>query len=151
MTDKTQSILLAVILVLGLAIRLAGVHWGLPSKSGTLASYQPDEPNVFIGLGNMRENRSLNAGREGLLSGTLYFYLSGALLLAAKVAGYVMFGSRELLAGNLHLADRMYIVVRLFSVFAVLLAIWATFRLTHIHYWKSAGLISAFALAFSPM
>ena len=70
-----NKLLLFLILASAFLIRVPGLHWGVPTKSGTLASYQPDEPNVFLGLANMARNRSLDAGREGLLSAVVISFL----------------------------------------------------------------------------
>ncbi|OGR95524.1 MAG: hypothetical protein A2902_01595 [Elusimicrobia bacterium RIFCSPLOWO2_01_FULL_64_13] len=146
-----NKLLLFLILASAFLIRVPGLHWGVPTKSGTLASYQPDEPNVFLGLANMARNRSLDAGREGLLSGALYFYLSAIFLGLAKAVGYVQFGSREFLLANLWAADRLYIAIRLFSVLTVLAAAGLLYLLVRKLYGSASGLWAAFALAFSPI
>ena len=142
---------LIVLLFFGLLIRLAGLHWGLPSKSLTLASYHPDEAFVFQSLENMSMTRSLDPGWIGLHYGTFHFYVSGALLLTAKIAGFISLGSREWMLANLRQVDKIYLVVRCFSVFCGVLAIYAVFLLGRKAGGDSAGLWAAFFTAFSPI
>ncbi|OGR88218.1 MAG: hypothetical protein A3A86_04290 [Elusimicrobia bacterium RIFCSPLOWO2_01_FULL_60_11] len=150
MSGRTKSVL-AVLLFTGLLIRLLGVHWGLPSKSLTLASYHPDEAFVFQSLENIQKTRSLNPGWIGLHYGTFHFYLSGVLLLAAKVLGLISLGSRDWMLANLGEADKMYLVIRYFSVFCGVLAVYAVFLLGRKVADTSVGLWAAFFTAFSPI
>lgn len=150
MTSSVKFFLFAV-LFFGFLIRLVGIHWGLPSKTLTLASYHPDEAFVFQSLENMVKTKSLNPGEIGLHYGTFHFYLSGALLLAAKFTGFVSLGSRDWMLSNLGEVDKMYMAIRYFSVLCGAISIYAVFLLGRKAAGETVGLWAAFFTAFSPI
>lgn len=47
MTPTSEKALLFVIVAAGLILRASGLHYGLPSKSGRLSTYNPDESSTF--------------------------------------------------------------------------------------------------------
>lgn len=143
--------ILAFIILSGLVVRLLGIQWGLPSKTLSLTSYHPDEPFVFQSLENIYTTRSLNPKKIALHYGTFYFYLSGFLLLVAKLLGFVTIGSRQFLMENLSQADRMYLILRFFSVLCGIASVYGTYLIARRLYEEKVALWSSFFIAFSPI
>ena len=141
---------LFIILCCGLWLRVAAIHYGLPSKNLALTSYHPDEPKSFYSLEKMRQEKNLNPG-DGLYWGSLHLYTLGAALQVAKWVGYVVAPSREFLIQNLGYADRLYMVGRLVSVFFGVASIFLMDALVAALLGPWYGLLAAFLLAVAPV
>ncbi|MFA5974732.1 MAG: glycosyltransferase family 39 protein [Elusimicrobiota bacterium] len=137
------------LLAIALLLRLACVPWGLPSQTGTLSSNHPDETYTFLALEHMKSTHSLHPGL-GLLYGSLHTYMTGALLGAAMVTGFVHPGSRDYLLDHPEMLDRMYLTARLFSVLAGLLSLCVLFVLARRWAGRRTAFFAAFVLAFAP-
>ena len=146
-----RRLLLALILLLGFSLRFMCVHWGLPSKSGRLYSYNPDESAVFNTISKWGKTVSIaRPTMPFLIYGGFYLTpIAGALKLA-QVTGLVHIGSRQWLEANLPEADRMYLVGRWISLICGVLAILMAFLLAEACYGASAGLLAAFLMATCP-
>ena len=142
---------LAAILSLGLALRLGGLHYGLPSKNRALTTYHPDEPKSYYCLERMNPAKFDLNPRDGLFWGSLHLYALGFALEAAKVAGYVHAPSRQYLIDHLHQADRLYIVGRLLSVAAGTAAIFLLYLAGLRLGGPAAGFLAAGMLALAPV
>lgn len=142
---------LCAIVLLGLALCLSGLFWGLPSKNQALTSYHPDESISFYSLEKMHPAKlDFNPG-DGFYWGSLHLYTLGAVLLAAKMVGLIRVPSREYLVNHLDQADRLYVVGRMvsvvFGVASIVLLYMVGNRLSG---WR-VGLFAAFLLAINPV
>lgn len=142
---RTTIAALAAILAGGLALRIAGLAFGLP------AVYNPDEVAIM--------NRAVALGQNGLnphnfLYPTLYFYAlfawEGLLFVAGWLAG--RFASLAAFEQQYFLDPTLfYLAGRMLSVVCGALAIWATWRLGARLFGRIAGLAAATLLAVAPL
>ena len=63
---STILMLLAVILAAGFYLRLGGIHYGIPSKSQRLFSYNPDESVTFNVIAQWKQIDELNERVRGI-------------------------------------------------------------------------------------
>lgn len=142
---------LGVLLALGLLLRLAGVFYGLPSESGTLRTYHPDESVSFTALERWHpDNFNFHPGPAAVWGG-FHLVPMAAALKAADWIGFADLRSRDALKENLSKADRLYIVTRLVHVLLGTLSIFLVFRVASNSFGALCGCIAAFFYAFSPV
>jgi len=128
---------LILVVLCGLALRIAGVFWGLPYPIGARGTYHPDEPKIVGGAvnfpGHIRRNPDLRYP-------TACHYGLGIFSLPLR-------GLRESDPG-LHFA-LVYLLGRLLSVLLGTAAIVLTWRLGLRMYGHGTALLAAFLLAFA--
>ncbi len=141
---------LLAILILGIAIRVWGINFGLPTTTGTLTTYHPDESVHMYSFERMHPAQWDFYPGETLNWGSFHFYLQGALSEAAKLAGFVHLGNRVYLLSHLSDADKLYLIGRGISVVFGTGAIVMMFLLALEFTDTATALIAAFIWAFAP-
>lgn len=137
------------VLVTGLLLRMGGLWYGLPSKNLALTTYHPDEPKSFYSLERMAAAHTLNPG-DGFFWGSLHLYTLGFSLQIAKNLKWIRVPSRQYLTENFWMADRLYIVGRLLSIFFGVATIFLIYLIGKECVNNLCGVLSALLLALSP-
>lgn len=153
MTRRLAPALLA-ILLLGLALRLTGLKWGLPDQGRFYhgMSYHPDEQSFFYGLKQLSwsEKRFYPTDETILAKGVLQLYEVGMALGIASP--FLQFSSSPLFyQEHPEALARIYGVARLLSVFQSLLAIGLLFWLGKLCWGWKEGLLAALFMAITPL
>lgn len=150
---KSSVVWPVAILLVGLALRLAGEGSGLPSKSLSLRTYHPDESIVLYSVAAMEPEKLDFHPRESLDWGSLYTYAVAAALKAASLAGYVEQRERAFFEANLREADKLYLTGRAVSVLAGTASVALVFMAGEVLLCAPAALIAALlaAVAAAPV
>ena len=153
-SPSRQWIWLAVILLLGLGLRLRAIHWGLPTRGPFFfgSSFRPDEIELFEALKELSWKRKQfhPTNLTFLLKGTLQVYVVGAALAVAS-PWLTITKDREVYKKDPDKLGNIYLVGRLVSVAQSLAAVAALFWLgTLMVNWR-VGAGAAALLAVSPV
>ncbi len=112
---RNHKLLLAALLCAAFLLRTAGLRSGLPSETGRLATFHPDESITFYSLERMRPAELDFFPGDSLYWGTFLVYAQGALAKALQLTGAVKLGGRDYLLSHLGEVDKLYISGRLLS------------------------------------
>lgn len=148
---KIHVLLLAMIVAAGFALRIAGITFGLPTSTRTLATYHPDESIHLYSLEKIRPLQLEFYPGDALYWGSFHFYLQGALTKALQVTGAVQLGGREFFLSHLQEADKLYVIGRMISVVLGTASILVFFLIARRLYGMTGGMIGALLLAFAPL
>ena len=136
---KSTLALLILIILIGLALRIWGIRWGLPSGQ-RLGTYHPDE------LVLLSASSSINLMKLQL---NPHFYNYPSLLIYLLSLTFSSVAGRGLLNSG-RVAD-LYIVARLLCALFGVISIYAVFLAGKRLYNTNAGLIAAGILAIMPL
>jgi hypothetical protein len=137
--SKVHILLLAT-LVLGLALRLYGIKWGLPDETHPDYSYHPDEAFMLEWAGWLVHGHIIP--KHFIYGGTLYFTILNAYMFFARLFG-------EMLGGFNPLANSI-LVGRYFHTGVALLTILLVFECGRQLFGRRAGLVAALLLSVVP-
>lgn len=112
---RNHKLLLAALLCAAFLLRTAGLRSGLPSETGRLATFHPDESITFYSLERMKPAELDFFPGDSLYWGTFLVYAQGAAAKALQLAGIVKLGGRDYLLANLGEADKLYMSGRLLA------------------------------------
>lgn len=116
---RNHKLLLAALLCAAFLLRTAGLRSGLPSETGRLATFHPDESITFYSLERMKPAERDFFPGDSLYWGTFLVYAQGAVAKALQLTGAVKLGGRDYLLAHLGEVDKLYISGRLLAaVFA---------------------------------
>jgi hypothetical protein len=132
--------LLVLALAAGLALRLYGIHWGLPDASHPLHSYHPDEALHLFAAEWLASGTIFP--KHFMYGGTFYFALLNAFSHIAEMLQNVLGG------GNL-LADTI-LLGRYVLVGVALITIVLTYHVGRLLFDRSVGALAALFLAIAP-
>ena len=142
---------LALVLLLGLFLRVILINFGLPSKNLALTTYNPDEPLSYQTLAELAKYGPLrfSPGRE-FLWGQFHFWVLAIVMKLGNIFGYLPNLSREFLIEHLTFADRLYILGRWVSILSGFFSIWLVYLIAR-RLGKITAIFSALALAIMPV
>lgn len=130
--SRRQKALFALILVVGGALRVTGLRWGLPlsPSDGYHLPYYPDEKGqTLAGLSQMNPRRLDFNPEVAHNEGTLFYYVLATVELSAAAAGYVKLAPAEHYYAHPVELSHMLIVARAVAAFFGVAAIAAMFWL----------------------
>lgn len=141
-----------VIFIFGFALRLKGIHYGLPSKNLALTTYHPDEALSYQTLAEITQKGffQYTPGRE-FYWGSLHLYTLGACLKLSTALGYIANQPRAYYEEHLAEADRLYIVGRLLSILSGSLTILVLYFTVYPSFGYRAAFLAALFLALAPV
>lgn len=131
---------LALVLLLGLVLRLYGIEWGLPSPLHPQYSYHPDEVPSLIWAEWLPQGKITS--KHFIYGGTLYFTILDSILFFGDLLGGAMGKASEV--GNTILLGRYFMA--LFALLTILL-VHETGRAL---FDKRVGLCAALLLSINP-
>ena len=137
--SKVHILLLAT-LVLGLALRLYGIKWGLPDAAHPYYSYHPDEAFMLEWAGWLVHGHMIP--KHFIYGGTFYYTILNAYIFFARLFG-------EMLGGFNPLANSI-LVGRYFHTGVALLTILLVFECGRQLFGRRAGLVAALLLSVAP-
>jgi hypothetical protein len=149
--SKRSSIFLIVIVVSGFILRAAGLHFGLPTTTHTLATYHPDESIHLYSFEHINPGKLDFYPGDALYWGSFHFYLQGAVSALASRAGYLALGNREFLISHLAETDKLYVIGRMISVLFGTVSILVFYLLARKLYGIRGGIIGALLVAWAPL
>jgi 4-amino-4-deoxy-L-arabinose transferase-like glycosyltransferase len=141
--DRFGAVLLA-ILALALALRLAGVAWGLP-YSFVNADESMVVPKAFAAA-------SGHPNPQFFFYPSFFFYLTGALYVLAAPVWWLL-GNGNLLSQTMFVVDPSpyFLLGRLLSVVMGTVSVYLIYRLGRDAFSRPAGLLAALGLAVVPL
>jgi len=140
-TPAISTVILALILLLAAALRLAGVHWGLPDAAHPDYSWHPDEPLPILWAHWMAQGHFI--AKQFIYGGTLHYSILNAYYHYGTLLAPILGGISPL--ANTILVGR-YVVVA-----ASLLTIFLVYLTGRQLFGVAAGLLAAAFLALSPV
>lgn len=131
---------LGLVLLVGLALRLYGIRWGLPDAMHPTYSYHPDESLHLLAARMLARGEMI--GKHFMYGGTLYFTILNA---------YVFFAERfgDWIGGFNRLADAI-LLGRYFLVGIALLTILLVYECARVHFDRVTAVLAALILAIVP-
>lgn len=145
---------LALVLLIGLSLRVWGLSWGLPvPEFPQTQTYYPDEQLVFITLKSMRpaEGNFRPSAEGGLLGlGPFYAYLTGAAAWAASRLGILRLGDTAFYHAHPAELNKLYLTGRWVNVALALATAFFLFLGANRLYGPAAGLLAAAIYSWSP-
>ncbi|MFI4980147.1 MAG: glycosyltransferase family 39 protein [Nevskiales bacterium] len=132
--------ILALILLLAAALRLAGVHWGLPDSAHPDYSYHPDEALTILWARWLAHGTFI--AKQFIYGGTLYYSMLNAYFYYGKLLSPVLGGMGPM--ADTILVGRYFVV--LFSLLTIVLVYQTGKRLFD----ATTGLLAAAFLAIAP-
>ncbi len=147
--SRIAAVAIALIVALGLGLRLAGLNFGLPSKNGAMTTFHPDEPLSFYTIEKWKPEQLYFHPGRAILWGGFHLFPMAAGLKAAQIAGYVKFGGREFFMENLGETDKLYRVARFIQVACGAAAIFLIFLIGRNAFGVREGLLAALFYALS--
>lgn len=137
--DRVQA-LLALVLALGLALRLYGIDWGLPDVTHPLYSYHPDE-SIHLFMAEWLATGTI-VPKHFMYGGAFYFAILNAF---SHIAGMLQgaLGGDNLLADTILLGRYVLVGIALITIVLV-------YRIGHLLFNRSTGLFAALFLAIAP-
>lgn len=133
-------ILLALVLAVGLALRLYGINWGLPDATHPLHSYHPDEA-IHLFVAEWLATGTI-LSKQFMYGGTFYFAILNAISYMAGIL-------QDVLSGDNLLADTI-LLGRYVLVGVALITIVLVYRVGHLLFERSTGLLAALFLSIAP-
>lgn len=149
--SRSAKKILLLIFAFTLCLRLPAFFWGLPSTTGTLATYHPDEQINFYSMERWQPRKLRFPPGDALYWGSFHLYLLGGTMGIATLTGYVSRQARSYYKEDLSRADRLYRVARLLSVFFGLLAVGLAWRVGRRLFGETEGIIAALLAAWVPV
>jgi asparagine N-glycosylation enzyme membrane subunit Stt3 len=144
-------LLLTLIIVLAFYLRFIGTTtYGLPTTTGTLATYHPDESIHMYSMEKMNPSKLNFFPGDALYWGSFQIYMQAALSKVFSSLGFIKLGDRKFLTSNLHEVDKLYIVGRMTSVVFGTMSIILIFLMGKQLYGIKGGLLAALLLAVTP-
>ncbi|HBE88832.1 MAG TPA: hypothetical protein DDW67_06790 [Elusimicrobia bacterium] len=114
---RSLKLTLAVIFLVALLLRVAGLRSGLPSETRRLATFHPDESITMYSLEGMDPSSFDFYPGDSLFWGTFLPYAQGAVAKGMQLTGLLRLGDRDFIMSHLGEADKLYMSGRLMTAF----------------------------------
>lgn len=137
---RSPSLLLALVLGLGFALRLHGIQWGLPDASHPLHSYHPDEAFFLFAAERLATGEIIP--KHFMYGGTVFFAILNAL-------SHLAVPFQDVLAGDNLLADTI-LLGRYVLVGVALVTIVLVYHVGRLFFSQAIGILAALFLAIAP-
>ncbi len=147
---KKPNIYFLLIILLGLALRLYGITWGLPNTYHAY-SYHPDEARLLIYMANINPVK-LDFNPDDFAYPTLHVFILGAAIKLVSFTGLFNLVPDMFYYAN-HPDDfaMIFLVGRIITLLMSLGSIWLIYKIGEKLYNKKIGLIASFILTIIPI
>ena len=151
--DKKGLVLLALVVILGLFLRVEGIRWSLPDARHPLATYHPDEL-INLEAALKVDIPHLQLDTEFYNYGALYFYMVSFAHTVARGWGFIPSTPQSVTALMPEAAPEraaLFLVGRSVTAIMGTLTIVAVYFLGRRLYGRRAGLLAALLYAVAPL
>ena len=151
MDKKIHIWVLAAILIIGLALRVTGIEWGLPTKTETLHTFHPDETIILTALKEMQPSK-LDFNPHHFMVGNTHFYVSALVLKACSALKIIKLSSeKDFYRDDFREMDKIFIAGRIMSMTFALLTLLLVFLIGKEVYSEETGLWGALLMSIMPI
>lgn len=147
---KKHLVFLAGILLLGLFLRLYGIHWGLPNEQHFF-SYSPDEYSVFQRLQQM-DVKKFDFNIHAYFNTAPFFYLIAIIFkVLSFVKVVILTSSREFYHYHTGEWAKLYLTARLVVVLIGVATVYLVYLVGKSLYNNKIGMIAALLFSILPL